>query len=54
MDNGTRAQQRLVERGPAVEADGDQIEVLTRAVNGGLNGIAGRKAALARAKVILL
>ena len=54
MDHATRARHRLVERGPAVEADGDQNEALTRAVNAGLNGIADRRAALARAKLILL
>lgn len=35
-------------------ADRDDIEALTRRVNGGLNGLPERKAALARAKSILL
>lgn len=35
-------------------ADRDDIEALTKWVNGGLNGIVDRKAALARAKSILL
>lgn len=35
-------------------ADADDCEGLTRAVNGGLNGIKQRKAALARAKQILI
>lgn len=43
-----------VNRHCSTPADADQIEALTRAVNGGLNGIADRKAALARAKLILL
>jgi putative chitinase len=34
-------------------ADADDIEGLTRAINGGLNGIEERRAALARAKAVL-
>ena len=35
-------------------ADADDIEALTRAVNGGTNGLADRKVALDRAKAVLL
>ena len=35
-------------------ADADDIEALTRAVNGGINGLADRKVALDRAKAVLL
>ncbi len=35
-------------------ADADDIEKLTKAINGGTNGLADRKTALARAKEILL
>jgi putative chitinase len=35
-------------------ADADDIEALTRAVNGGTNGLADRRVALGRAKAILL
>jgi putative chitinase len=35
-------------------ADADDIEALTRAVNGGINGLADRRVALDRAKAILL
>lgn len=40
-------------RGLNVPADADDLERLTRRVNGGLSGLADRRAILARAKVVL-
>lgn len=42
------------QRGCAVLADADDVTALTKAINGGANGLAQRKAALKRAREILL